>query len=57
MWPTFIDVDVKNGITAQAVIKNFIGGWADATSFNSDFKIVIWLRGGSTTYYYKEMLP
>ena len=49
----FIDADVKNGVTAQAVIKNFIGGWADATSFNSDFKIVIWLRGGSTTYYYK----
>ncbi|MGK6353531.1 hypothetical protein [Parapedobacter sp. DT-150] len=32
--------------------RKFVGGWADATAANSDRRIVIWLRGGGTTYHY-----
>lgn len=32
--------------------RNFVAGWLDATAGNSDRRIVIWLRGGGTTYYY-----
>ena len=49
----FIDADIRTGIHASFVITNFIGGWVDVTSANSDANIVIWLRGGTTTYYYK----
>lgn len=31
---------------------NFIGGWRDATDNNTSFRIIIWLKGGGTTYYY-----
>ncbi|SEK54374.1 hypothetical protein SAMN05421740_10233 [Parapedobacter koreensis] len=33
--------------------RNFIAGWQDVTAGNSDRKIVIWLRGGGTTYHYQ----
>ena len=49
----FIDADIRTGIHGSFVVTNFIGGWVDVTSANSDANIVIWLRGGSTTYYYK----
>lgn len=47
----FIDADLhqnQSGVT----ITNFVGGWQDVTPFNGDYKIVIWLRGGTTTYSY-----
>jgi hypothetical protein len=30
----------------------FIAGWRDATPANSTARIIIWLRGGGTTYHY-----
>jgi len=36
---------------------SFVAGWADATGANGDKKIIIWLRGGTTTYYFKSNLP
>lgn len=45
----FIDADVKQGYAS------FIGGWKDVTSFNgNEFRIIIWLRGGGTTYNYNS---
>lgn len=32
--------------------RNFVAGWLDVTAGNSDRRIVIWLRGGGTTYHY-----
>ncbi|WP_316833737.1 hypothetical protein [Pedobacter nutrimenti] len=37
--------------------RDFIAGWKDATGNNASFDIVIWLRGGGTTYYYKSLYP
>ncbi|MEX6690312.1 hypothetical protein QTN47_22570 [Danxiaibacter flavus] len=48
----FVDADIRNNIGAVA-INNFIAGWKDVTSANGDAKIIIWLRGGTNTYYYK----
>lgn len=48
----FIDVDVSTNMVSAALYKSFIAGWRDATTGNSDRKIIIWLRGGGTTYYY-----
>ncbi|MDB5012393.1 MAG: hypothetical protein JWQ25_595 [Daejeonella sp.] len=43
----FIDADIT-----YAVIP-FAAGWADASTSNSSVRMIIWLRGGGTTYYYK----
>jgi len=37
-------------ITSSQV--TFIAGWRDATPANSTSRIIIWLRGGGTTYHY-----
>lgn len=51
----FIDADIKQNTSAGVVaITNFIGGWIDASTANSSFQIVIWLRGGTTTYFYNS---
>ncbi|PTS96553.1 hypothetical protein DBR11_19020 [Pedobacter sp. HMWF019] len=34
---------------------SFIAGWKDATGNNAGFNIIIWLRGGGTTYHYKSL--
>jgi hypothetical protein len=48
----FIDADVRPlVITASSPL---IAGWQDVTSANSAQEIIIWLRGGATTYYYKS---
>lgn len=31
---------------------NFIAGWRDATDNSTSYRIIIWLKGGGTTYYY-----
>jgi len=46
----FIDADVRQFSGSTPV--RFIAGWHDATWANSDKKIIIWLKGGSTTYFY-----
>jgi hypothetical protein len=35
--------------------RNFIAGWRDATIRSGSGSIIIWLRGGGTTYYYKSL--
>ncbi|MBP1221746.1 hypothetical protein [Flavobacterium sp. 1355] len=48
----FIDADVKPSvITAGSPL---IAGWQDVTGPNAAQEIIIWLRGGGTTYYYKS---
>jgi hypothetical protein len=38
----------------SGTITSFIGGWRDATPNGNCVCIIIWLRGGGTTYYYKS---
>ncbi|WDF60803.1 tail fiber protein [Flavobacterium sp. KACC 22758] len=47
----FIDADIK---PSRGSIPNFIAGWRDATETGSCHCIIIWLRGGGTTYYYSS---
>lgn len=50
----FIEANInQNRLGLAPAISDFIGGWKDATATNGDYKIIIWLRGGTTTYYYK----
>ncbi|MBK1442516.1 hypothetical protein JHJ32_21130 [Parapedobacter sp. ISTM3] len=50
----FINADIASFQgTANVAPRNFVGGWADASGGNSGMRIVIWLRGGGTTYYYQ----
>ncbi|MFL9483223.1 hypothetical protein ACI6Q2_10645 [Chitinophagaceae bacterium LWZ2-11] len=49
----FIDANIRTGDNGAGVaINNFIAGWQDASASNSSDRIIIWLRGGSTTYFY-----
>jgi hypothetical protein len=49
---SFINADIKAPLTAANVL--FLGGWQDVTTSNSDQYIIIWLRGGGTTYYHQS---
>ncbi|QEH42537.1 hypothetical protein [Chitinophaga sp. XS-30] len=49
----FIDADLRQNNVPNATNKIFIAGWKDATLSNSTARIIIWLRGGQTTYHYK----
>lgn len=52
----FIDADIRQiGNGYQGVNTDFIAGWVDATTSSASLSIVIWLRGGGTTYYYKSL--
>ncbi len=61
MWgnrSNFIDADLYQAANPfDLTDPGFIAGWADATSQNSNFEIVIWLKGGNTTYYYRSPYP
>ncbi len=46
----FIDADIKPSLVGQ----NFIAAWRDATMNGNCHCIIIWLRGGGTTYYYQS---
>lgn len=48
----FVDVDMSENTSAPSAILNFIGGWMDGTNTNGSNKMLMWLRGGTTTYYY-----
>ncbi|MEN2401779.1 tail fiber protein [Flavobacterium sp. MC2016-06] len=48
----FINADIKPAFVAQNTI--FIAGWRDATNNGTCNCIIIWLRGGTTTYYYQS---
>ncbi|WP_091134160.1 tail fiber protein [Flavobacterium anhuiense] len=43
----FIEADLVSSVP-------FIAGWRDATSNGSCWCIIIWLKGGGTTYYYQS---
>ncbi|RFM27652.1 hypothetical protein DXN05_13145 [Deminuibacter soli] len=52
---SFIDADIKeNRVGSATTVDRFVGGWQDVSGANNDFKIVIWLRGGNTTYLYRS---
>lgn len=48
----FIDANIKP--SSAGTYTSFIAGWRDASANSSDRKIIIWLRGGSTTYQYQS---
>jgi len=52
----FIDADIIQDHNSTESVK-FIAGWSDATFVNASARIIIWLRGGGTTYYYKSLFP
>ena len=47
----FIDADIRQAPGTNVV---FIAGWRDASVTNATRRIIIWLRGGNTTYSYKS---
>jgi hypothetical protein len=54
----FIDADiVQHHNILNGLQKDFIAGWKDVSVNSSNASIVIWLRGGSTTYFYNSLFP
>ena len=51
--PSFVEAKIMRG-TGNG---DFVAGWGDVTGANADSRIVIWLRGGNTTYYYHGNYP
>ncbi|TKG91602.1 hypothetical protein EYV94_21495 [Puteibacter caeruleilacunae] len=45
----FVDVDIKHYLNV------FIADYHDACGLNNSQNFIIWLRGGSTTYYYRSV--
>lgn len=52
---SFIKADIKPSFYSNYI--NFIAGWHDSTSSSNCLCIIIWLRGGGTTYYYQSNYP
>lgn len=50
---SFIDADIRQSSNTEQMSR-FVAGWVDASAANSSSRIIIWLRGGSTKYYYKS---
>jgi hypothetical protein len=46
---SFIDADIRQFSPFSGP---FIGGWTDVTAANGDQAVIIWLKGGTTTYYW-----
>jgi hypothetical protein len=54
----FIDADIKQyGSIVDIDTVRFIAGWTDATKTNGLKRIIIWLRGQTTYYYYCNYPP
>jgi len=54
MWghlSNYIDAEIYQDFNPS---RQFIAGWKDATFSNGSNVIIIWLRGGGNTYYYKS---
>jgi len=49
----FIDADIREFNTSTGTT-NFIANWADATASNGNYMIIVWLKGGGTTYYFNS---
>lgn len=51
----FIKAEIIQHHNVQSVIDlDFIAGWKDATGANGKGTVIIWLRGGGTTYFYSS---
>lgn len=51
----FIDADIRQFDRFHPTNSNvFIAGWYDATNNSTTRAIIIWLRGGNTTYFFKS---
>lgn len=46
----FIQANIYSNTSALNF--DFIGGWLDVSTTNSDKRMLVWLKGGNTTYYY-----
>lgn len=44
----FIDADIRSKT------RPFIADWKDATGLNNSLDFIIWMRGGTTTYYFRS---
>ncbi|WP_394775880.1 hypothetical protein [Flavobacterium sp.] len=53
----FIDANIKPANSTFGSYTNFIAAWKDASISNSERNIIIWLRGGGTTYNYQSNYP
>ncbi|MCH7411484.1 hypothetical protein MM239_19000 [Belliella sp. DSM 111904] len=53
----FIDAHIINSASGNSPTWGFVGGWHDASVDNSSRRIIIWLRGGGTTYYFDANAP
>ncbi|RFM29056.1 hypothetical protein DXN05_09860 [Deminuibacter soli] len=51
----FINAEIASGPDDASIsIGNFVGGWEDVTVWNGVRSIIIWLRGGTTTYFFQS---
>ena len=50
----YIDAHIVNSASGNSSFWGFVAGWTDATIAVSSRRIVVWLRGGGTTYYYNS---
>ena len=48
---SFVDADIK---PSTGLNSNFISGWRDATANGTCVCVIIWLRGGGTSYNYQS---
>ncbi|HTJ14108.1 MAG TPA: hypothetical protein VL547_18850, partial [Dinghuibacter sp.] len=50
----FIEADVRGDYNGDNTYVQFVGGYRDVSLDNGSESICIWLRGGSTTYFYNS---
>jgi hypothetical protein len=48
----YIHADIYSYNSYTPTPYDFIGGWLDVSSSSNDLKMLIWLKGGGTTYFY-----
>jgi len=54
----FINAEIiQTHNTLNNANRDFIAGWKDASGSSATLDVVIWLRGGGTTYHYKSLYP
>lgn len=51
----FIEADIHQVLNTFGEDRPFIAGWKDATISNGGLDIIVWLRGGGTTYHYNSV--
>jgi hypothetical protein len=53
----FIDADIMQVNNKNTQNYDFIAGWRDGTGINASMNMVLWMRGGGTTYHFKSVFP